>query len=801
MKRFIRDIKIQDLTFFSGTQEDLDTYVPDIKLPQGNKESDQLHINILIDERLKSEINDFCKVQIKSILEKSAVSEIKTFQETTKTRFTRFIQKYPEWFPLLAVEYLILFRESIYKHNIELHKTKKDLSPLERKSLRFQIGLSVSRMFDSMFTYQLPYFIQDLNFRDYTKLFNPVFLSASFPEYFMSDYFCYLDIKSPLWNQERLNIYHQLLRDSSTYGVKSLIGVSISSRGVALQKTFRLIKSKFPNFTEETAPEIIEKIQDDPSILKELLKQREFRKQILTEDAKKTSKQDYFDRLLEEFTICSNRFPLSKFFALATDAEILRKIANNIILKDPRDHLQGFGDLLQEYTLFMVKSPFIYDPTELPRAQQPSGIKQSVVAPEQQATETTMPDFDQEETILVDVDLRKMREKLDASFAKETPETEDAATDITLDEIGRVPAEHIPESSVPAEKQEEQSSASFQGVTSLSDIETAIDEIRDIMGQEDTEQKMPPESVSTETPTEANVGPQPVITPAHRTPPLPGLESPYLFGVFKVSAENELLLAEEIDGYNYRLVSSTPQNATFKIILGADKIRFLAKKESNWHKPSQIRQTAPGRYEASITRRSDSRIFTFCFVDQSRTTQNDSELEPLGEMIIDPFQTTTEVPDEETEMFRSMSIAELSQSLLDGLIDIDRYNDIIAARNTTPSSNQITEEPDFVLEQGTTFCNDWQGRILNCSQDEADMTITLSGQHFDLALKVGTTWKNIFSNQSVPQIGFKGTFTKTIRFQDPSSESNDEISVQRIEKEYSFTIFHLVGRDYGIKFS
>ncbi|MBN2381992.1 hypothetical protein JXQ70_03830 [bacterium] len=796
MKRFTAEIKAKDFLFFTGSEDELLALVPDISLPPPIKENDNFHINILIDERLKHEISELCRIQIKSLIDRKPSDDPKKFQETTKNRFLNFYKKYPGWFPLIVLEYLILFRESIYKYNIELQKTKKDLTPVDRKSLRFQIGLSIARIFESIFTYQMPYFLQDVDFHEYARLFNPIFLSGSFPEYFLSDYFCYLDLKSPLWNKDRFDLFRDLLIESVKYGLKSLIGVSLTSRGVALQKTYRIIKARQADFSEDNAVEIVNSIQDDASLLREMFKHREIKKQFLTEDIpKKLSKQEFLDKLLDEFAICASRFPLSRFFSFALDAEVLRKITNYIILPDPREHPSGFADLLHEYTLYTITPPFIYDPTHIQETKEvPAKAGTETTAQESQIDRES--DFDQDETVLVDIDMKELREKLVATIGQTPADTDDDRP--TADLLEQSPQTEIP-SKAPSDQMrvDQDGQSRFEQVTSLVDVETAIDEVRQEILTESSEKAA---EVSAGQHSQESEKQLPMAASDQDLSML-NLKTPYLFGACSLPDQGELYLSDSAQGPHYKLQLTTAKKAAFKIIFEHGKTRFLAKKESNWQQPSSLNKNEQGLWTATIRRRSDSQVFFFYLADQELLVQLKHSREAdqeQAEVVISqtaPNDTAIENLDE----YRAMSVAEISQALLDDLITIEQYNALIAERKVS-NDRQQDEEPDFVLEQGTTFCNDWQGRILNSTMAEADIKITLSSDSFDLAIKENLAWKNVYAKQAIPKNGFKGTFTKTVFFKDPTTLSDDPDSFQKIKKDFMFIIFKLVSNDYGIKF-
>lgn len=777
MKRFLEHMKKDDFLFFRGDEEEFERQIPRIELPAGIKSGDLNHFNILIDHRLQKEISDFCRMQVKSLYDRKIGIGTQKFQETIKNRFLNFIQKYPEWFSIFAMEHLILFRESIYKHNIEMQKSKKDISPIERKSIRFQTGLSISRIFESIFTYQLPYFIKNLDFSDYLRLFNPIFLSGSFPEYFLSDFFCYLGIKTPVWNKERFEFYRDLLLDSSKQGLKSIIGVSLTSRGVALQKIFRVIKSKYSDFSEETADEIVEKTLDEANIFKELYKYREFKKQFLTEDIPKNMpKQDFLDRLLEEFEICASRFPLSKFFRLATDAEILRKITNNIILLDQREHPQGFDELLKDYTIYMITPPFIFNPALMKKKEKSIKKAESTSPEPSPAEKQTESEFDMEETLLVDVDIRELREKLTESLEKEVPSA--------------VAQDNIFESSQQTDDQSstaENEGSRFDQVDSLAEDETTISESNENLKAS----KPSSDNAKDETGKVVSSNLDPVkIVP----------KNPYLFGRIKTPEQGDVYLHEANNGPNYIVSSTIPNKASFKIDFASGKVRFFAKKNSNWNNPSQLVEVSSGCWEATIQRKEDKQLFHFYLEDIEKVPQAERK-EPLEHVanIEDQLEeSSAAAPINVDHEYSEMSVAELSQALLDGLIDIDQYNTILATRKESPPL-QTLEEPDFVLEDGITYCNIWQGRILTCDENEAEIKLSLSGNKFQLEILESSVWKSVFRDVEITKDGFKGSFKKTIVFSDPTGPDQQE-KVQHIVKDFSFSIFLLISNNFGIKF-
>ncbi|MFC1849599.1 hypothetical protein ACFL27_05260, partial [candidate division CSSED10-310 bacterium] len=262
-------------------------------------------------------------------------------------------------------------------------------------------------------------------------------------------------------------------------------------------------------------------------------------------------------------------------------------------------------------------------------------------------------------------------------------------------------------------------------------------------------------------------------------------KKPYLLGFFDLPQQGSLLLKEKSDGENYSLEVVPASQASFKIVFSDNDPKFFVSKKCPFSKPSPFQQTEWGAWESTVKNND------YFYLENIK-----SDGAPVSATKSAAAQST----DPDDEPYYQMSMAELSQALLDGLIDIDKYNKIVAAKNVAQQSTQIMEDPDVVLEEGVNYCADWAGKITSSNAEEANLRITIRGSKFHLELKERTSWKTLYKDEEIPQTGFNGSFSRLLIFKEPSNKPDIKEITRRINKEYSFLIIRLISETYGIKF-
>lgn len=845
MKRFLEDLKTEDLLFYDPSSTNVDEAIPELPLPVPIKEMDASRINIIVDPKINNSLGKTCKEIVDALLHEKTFAGAVKFQESTAKFFIETFRKNREKvevISIIALHYLMLCREHLYRLNIEVQKTQSKLNPIQRKGLRFHAGYNCAQIFKSIFSYKIPYFVKDYDFNQFAHLFNPIFLSGSFPEYFLSDYFCYLGIKKPFWTFERFTAYKEMLWNSSKSGLSSFIGVSLTSKGAALQVIYRIIRGKHKTFNEETVGEIIKVVQDDPEILSEILKDRVVRKSILTgELPKNLSKNELTEIVQTEFQLASSRIPLSEFFSMALEAEILRKIMNNIVLIDPMEYPQGYGELLPEYSLYIVRPPYIYKEKESRTSEvSPQTEKPKIVAPDEviEKDETVRIHFDYD-ALMNEIKNRNADSALDndtktdpahleendqplddESLIKQQAKLVEEVLDDVVDEISQTDREYL---TMPELSEEE--------IARIAEQENTDDRPTDALDGNEMQQEDEQDSVDTTTDDQQKKGPTSTEKTIEQI--LASMKKPYLYGLFDIAEGRDLFLRERQVENGFFLLEEVPQKqANFKIIIGDAEGRFLINKKSDWQKPTALRLVKDGILAAALRAKSDNARYYLYLIDADQIRVDDSEADELkspeesplvasnveeaeaAEDAISPLQdlydqNSVEVPEptappapvgKDLSEFKEMSVAELSQALLDGLLDIDDYNSLLAnGKEDGDLPSPIMEEPDVVLNEGMNYCSDWQGRILSGSEDESDLRIIIKQSSFQIEVKIDDAWKVLVPRNEIVPTGTQGEFQKDIVFNDPTVLDSEK-SARIIAKEYSYQIFPLMGGNFGIKF-